>query len=87
MVALTEELGKELQQARLEATEENKRNQNLITELEVKTYFWVAIIIEFAFWGVYVTDLLVISTKAYSPGPLGKTGLDQKRLLHHVGKI
>ncbi len=39
MVALTEELGKELQQARLEVTEEKKRNQNLITELEVKTYF------------------------------------------------
>ncbi len=35
MVALTDELGKELQQARLEATEEKKRSQNLITELEV----------------------------------------------------
>ncbi|XP_064399801.1 GRIP1-associated protein 1-like [Halichondria panicea] len=34
MVALTDELGKELQQARLEATEEKKRSQNLITELE-----------------------------------------------------
>ncbi len=35
MTALTEELGRELQQARLEATEEKKRSQNLVTELEV----------------------------------------------------